>query len=214
MKRGLSAREIALAGVSSALVTLATLALRIHIPATSGYFNLGEAAIYTIALFFGPRVAAIAGGVGSAVADIVGGYALYAPATLAIKAAEGWVVGALRGKGSRRHKVLTLVPALACLVSALLVEQSLVRVAVWFVIGAVAGIAAAILAPGDLLAMLAGGAVMVTGYFVYEAAIVGAGALSEVPWNIGQVTVGVLAASAIRSAVEKRLPSFTGGAWA
>lgn len=65
VRRCLSAREMALAGVSSALVALATLAPRVHITATSGYFNMGEAAICTIDLLFGPRLAAVAGNVGA-----------------------------------------------------------------------------------------------------------------------------------------------------
>jgi len=42
--------KLALAAVFAALVCVATLALVISIPATSGYFNLGETVIYIAAL--------------------------------------------------------------------------------------------------------------------------------------------------------------------
>lgn len=67
----------------------------IPIPATSGYFNVGETTIYVAALLFGPFVGAFAGGVGAALSDIYLGYIIYAPATLVIKTAEGAIVGFL-----------------------------------------------------------------------------------------------------------------------
>lgn len=69
--------------------------LSIYVPATRGYFNIGEAMVYTTALLFGPFVGAFAGGVGSMLADILLGYAMYAPGTLVIKAAEGAIVGSI-----------------------------------------------------------------------------------------------------------------------
>jgi len=54
------------------------------------------------ALLFGPIVGGNAGGLGSMLADLILGYAHYAPATLVIKGFEGLVVGFL---GSRTPKV-------------------------------------------------------------------------------------------------------------
>lgn len=67
----------------------------IYVPATRGFFNIGETMVYTTALLFGPAIGAFAGGVGSMTADILLGYLHYAPATLFIKACEGWIVGVL-----------------------------------------------------------------------------------------------------------------------
>jgi uncharacterized membrane protein len=86
--------NIAMAAVFSALVCIATIIFRIEIPATSGYFNIGETIIYITALLFGPFVGAFAGGLGSAIADMVG-YPVFAPGTLVIKGFEGAIVGFL-----------------------------------------------------------------------------------------------------------------------
>ncbi|MFT5088746.1 MAG: putative membrane protein [Candidatus Latescibacterota bacterium] len=76
-----------------ALVATATMVLRLPTPATEGYINLGDVVIVAAALLFGPWAGAVAGGVGSAMADVLGGYAHWAPFTLCIKALEGAIVG-------------------------------------------------------------------------------------------------------------------------
>ncbi len=81
--------------VFTVLVFAATLVVQVYQPFTGGYFNLGESVIYVAALVFGPWVAGIAGGVGAALADAVSGYSIFAPATLLIKFAEGFIAGLL-----------------------------------------------------------------------------------------------------------------------
>lgn len=87
--------RVSVAAVFTALVCASTMVLSIYLPATRGYFNIGETMIYITALIFGPYVGAFAGGVGSMLADIFLGYGHYAPATLVIKACEGAIVGFL-----------------------------------------------------------------------------------------------------------------------
>jgi uncharacterized membrane protein len=89
----MSTRQIALVALLIALVAAATLAVRIPVPATQGYINLGDSMVYVAALLFGPLTGMLAGGVGSALADLIGGYAQFAPYTLLIKGLEGLVVG-------------------------------------------------------------------------------------------------------------------------
>ncbi len=79
----------------TALVFVATVILQIYSPATRGYFDLGEVAIYSIAAVLNPAETAIAAGIGSAMADALTGYAYYAPGTLVIKATEGFAVAIL-----------------------------------------------------------------------------------------------------------------------
>jgi uncharacterized membrane protein len=71
--------QIALTVVFTALVTAATMVLSVYFPLTRGYFNLGETMVYLSALVGGPFVGAFAGGVGSALADILLGYNAFAP---------------------------------------------------------------------------------------------------------------------------------------
>jgi uncharacterized membrane protein len=77
----------------AAIIMLATM---IYIPlgAGGGYLNPGDSMIYAAAWFLGP-LAAAAGAIGSALADVILGYAIYAPATFIIKGLMGLVVGLL-----------------------------------------------------------------------------------------------------------------------
>ncbi|MEM2107728.1 MAG: ECF transporter S component [Candidatus Bathyarchaeia archaeon] len=91
--------KLALATIFAALVFTVTSQIPpIPIPATSGYFNVGETIIYVAALLFGPFVGALAGGVGAALADIYLGFSIFAPGTLVIKGIEGAIVGFLNLK--------------------------------------------------------------------------------------------------------------------
>ncbi len=58
----LGTKEIAAIAVMGALATVATMVFAFPIPATSGYFNFGDAIVMSTALIFGPVVGAIAGG--------------------------------------------------------------------------------------------------------------------------------------------------------
>jgi len=89
--------NLAVGTVFVALVCIATLVLTVSVPATSGYFNVGETIIYVAALLFGPYVAAFAGGLGAAIADMLVA-PIFAPATLVIKGCEGAIVGFLNKK--------------------------------------------------------------------------------------------------------------------
>jgi len=81
--------------IYTALTFIATVLLVIETPATGGYFNLGEAAIYAIAALTPPLITAVAAGLGPAIADVVLGFWYFAPATFVIKFCEGYVVSTL-----------------------------------------------------------------------------------------------------------------------
>ncbi len=156
---GVKPRELTAAAIFAALTFIVTRYTAIPIPATKGYFNLGEVVIYIAALTFGPAVGLVAGGYGSALADY-----LAAPQfmffTLVIKGLEGYLVGWLAR------------PTTA----------------------------------GRLRATVIGGTWMVTGYFLAEtlfARVLGiaptpatavAAALTELPFNVVQVTAGIVVA--------------------
>jgi uncharacterized membrane protein len=95
------ALKIAVAAVFAALVFVATYSFVISIPATSGYFNLGETIIYVVALIFGPLAGALAGGIGAMIADILLA-AQFAPGTLIVKGFEGALVGFVNQKLHKR----------------------------------------------------------------------------------------------------------------
>ena len=103
--------KIATAAIFAALVAAATLLFIIPIPATSGYFNLGETLIYIAALLFGPLVGAIAG-TGATIADALVA-TQFAPGTFTIKAIEGFLVGFLYKKLVQKTKSFTLSATIA-----------------------------------------------------------------------------------------------------
>ncbi len=158
-------RDLAAGAIFVALTFVVTRYTVIPIPATKGYFNLGEVVIYVAAIVFGRFVGAAAGGIGSALADIAAGASQFAPFTLVVKGLEGYLVGRLAGQTTSSR----------------------------------------------LLATAVGGAVMVSGYFLSEVlfaqtlgiaptarAAVGA-ALTELPFNLVQVAVGMIVALPVAS---------------
>ena len=100
------AREAAASGIMAALVCVATLLIQIPIPATEGFFNIGDAMVMVASLTFGPIVGGLAGGVGSALADALGGWYTWVPFTLVIKGAEGVVAGLIAGREKTNRRVL------------------------------------------------------------------------------------------------------------
>jgi uncharacterized membrane protein len=111
--------KLALAAIFGALATVVTMSIAIPIPATSGYFNFGEAIVYTAALVFGPFVGGFTGG-SIAIADIiVPGAAQFAPGTLVIKSLEGLIVGFLNRKLQKRISSLGLSAAISVVVGGL-----------------------------------------------------------------------------------------------
>lgn len=94
----MSPRMLATTGLFTALVAVVTMSFSVYVPATRGFFNIGDSMVFLTALLFGPITGAFAGGVGSAIADLMLGYSYYAPATLVIKGSEGYIVGWLSNK--------------------------------------------------------------------------------------------------------------------
>jgi uncharacterized membrane protein len=86
---------IVFAGVTAAL----TLVIRIPIPGTGGYLNLGDMAVIFCGLFIGGFWGGLAGGLGSATADLIGGFFIFAPVTFVAKGLEGIISGTLGRKG-------------------------------------------------------------------------------------------------------------------
>lgn len=95
--------KVAIASVFAAIVCVVTLVFIVNIPATNGYFNVGETMIYVAALLFGPLIGAFAGGVGASIADLLVA-PVFAPGTLVIKACEGTIVGFLSKRFGQTSK--------------------------------------------------------------------------------------------------------------
>ncbi|RDE17878.1 MAG: ECF transporter S component [Candidatus Thorarchaeota archaeon] len=95
---------VALLAVLTALTTVATLILAIPFPTTQGYFNLGDSLVMISGFLLGPLGGFVAGGVGSAMADLIAA-PTYAPITLLSKGLEGALVGLFSRRTRRDTKL-------------------------------------------------------------------------------------------------------------
>lgn len=95
--------ETAVIASLMALTAVTTLFVRVPIPATNGYFNIGDVFIILAGLWLGPKAGFVVGAFGSAIADAIG-YPVYIPATFIVKGFEGFITGTL-AKGSSTLKL-------------------------------------------------------------------------------------------------------------
>ncbi|EMT37995.1 Uncharacterized membrane protein [Thermoanaerobacter thermohydrosulfuricus] len=93
-----------------ALVTIGTMVIQIPTPATKGYINVGDSFIFLSSALFGPAMGFVTGGIGSALADLLSGYAYWSPWTFIIKGIEGLIVGLMYKKYTKEYlKVVSLI---------------------------------------------------------------------------------------------------------
>lgn len=89
----MNTQKTVLTGLMVALVCICTMVIQIPIAGTGGYVNIGDSMIFISSIFLGPINGMIAGGIGSAMADVFSGYSQWALFTLFIKGFEGFIVG-------------------------------------------------------------------------------------------------------------------------
>lgn len=88
-------QNLVLTGLLMALVTVGTMMISIPVPATHGYVHGGDMMIFLAAVLFGKKKGALAGGVGSAIADLLLGYSQWIIPTLIVKGIMGYLIGSL-----------------------------------------------------------------------------------------------------------------------
>ena len=90
-------RQIVTAALGIALVFAFTSFVNVRLPiaANGGLIHLGNVPLFIIAILSGRRLGALAGGLGMALFDVVGGWLLWAPFTLVIVGLMGYSVGAI-----------------------------------------------------------------------------------------------------------------------
>lgn len=77
-------KTLVIASLLAALVCIATMLIKIPSP-LKGYLNLGDGVVLLCGFMLSPVYGFLAAGIGSALADLLLGYATYAPATFLIK---------------------------------------------------------------------------------------------------------------------------------
>ena len=91
MDKKFSAKDLTVTAAAAALVFLTTYTFKI--PAPSGYTHLGDCMIFISVLLLGTKRGALAGGIGAALADALGGYTQYILPTFFIKAIMAVIMG-------------------------------------------------------------------------------------------------------------------------
>jgi uncharacterized membrane protein len=181
-KQALDPRQVATAAVMTAVVFAVTLAVRINTPIV-GYIHLGDAPLFFAAFAFGPWIGAIAGGLGTALADIAGGYPQWALISFLVHGLQGLLVGATFFLLRRQQRSVAAVG-----------DSNRANGAVQ-------------LAIGFLLGVIAGGVVVVAGYYLGAIVLVGKGeAALEVPFNTVQVLAGSILGIILYLAVRRAYP--------
>ena len=103
MTERFSTKKLVLSALFAALACVATMSIRIPTPGTGGYIHPGDAIVILCGVFLDPVSAFLAAGIGSCMADLLGGYFIYVPITFVIKGLVAFsashVCGRLRAKG-------------------------------------------------------------------------------------------------------------------
>ena len=99
-----SLKKIVMAALFAALACAATMSIRIPTPGTGGYIHPGDAIVILSGVVLGPVWGLLAGGIGSALADLLGGYLTYVPITFVIKGLVALTAGLIYQKIGKTKK--------------------------------------------------------------------------------------------------------------
>ena len=91
-------KKLTYSGIMTAFVLISTFIVQIPLSLTGGYIHIGDAFVLLSGVILGPIYGALAAGIGSALADILGGYSSWALPTFIIKAVMAAIVGILAKK--------------------------------------------------------------------------------------------------------------------
>lgn len=110
-------KQLAYAALGIALVFICTVFVNVRLPiaANGGLIHLGNVPLFIIAILYGRRLGALAGGIGMALFDVVGGWFLWAPFTLIVVGLMGYTVGAICEK-NQTIKAYVLALIAACII--------------------------------------------------------------------------------------------------
>lgn len=168
--------SLVLAALFSALICIATVFLTVATPIASGYINIGDCFVFASIILLPTGYSMLCAGIGSALADLISGHAIYSPASFVIKALMALVA----------HLIYT--KAKNAIVSKPHNKKN-----------------NTILLFSKLLASFVAESIMCFGYFAYEALIFGYGlsASANLIPNAVQAVVGIILSVVLATAIEK-----------
>ena len=139
-----------ISGIFAALVFVVTAYL--HIPTYNGYVHIGDAFIFLAACILPTPYAVGVGAMGAMLADVLTGYAIWAPGSIMIKALSAMLFSSKTKKIVSLRNTLMLIPTTAICAGGYYIYEVIITGSF---IGALAGI------PGSLVQSVASGIVFV-----------------------------------------------------
>lgn len=115
MNKKMTTFSLCCGALMAAVVCVMTMVIQIPIPL--GYAHLGDAFILLTVAFLGRREGVWAGGLGSAMADLLTGYTQWVIPTFIIKALLAWIAGTLMFEKDGSFRLFSVRNALAAVVS-------------------------------------------------------------------------------------------------
>ena len=100
----LNVKKLVMTALFAALAWVATMSIRIPTLGTNGYIHPGDAVVILSGIILGPVYGFLAGGIGSAMADLLGGYFIYVPITLIIKGLIALISGIIYQRFGKTKK--------------------------------------------------------------------------------------------------------------
>ena len=104
MNNNTNLKQIVMTALFAALACVATMSIRIPTPGTGGYIHPGDAIVILSGVILGPVWGLLAAGIGSAMADPLGGYFIYVPITFAVKGLIAFIAGMIYHKLGKTSK--------------------------------------------------------------------------------------------------------------
>ena len=93
MKTKSNTSKVVMTALMMCMIMVATMFIRVPIPGTQGYVHMGDAMIFLSVLILGWKYGAVAAAFGSMLADVVGGFAMWAPWSFCIKGVMALIMG-------------------------------------------------------------------------------------------------------------------------
>lgn len=106
MNTGKNTTKIVMTALMIAIITVSVMLIKVPIPFTQGYVHLGDAMIIMAVMVLGWKYGAVAGAIGAALGDILGGFPVWAPWTFAIKGVMAIILGLMIAKGLEKQKAM------------------------------------------------------------------------------------------------------------
>ena len=110
-------KPLVYAALGIALVFICTVFVNLRLPvaANGGLIHLGNVPLFVIAILYGRWLGALAGGIGMALFDVMGGWLLWAPFTLVIVGLMGYTVGVI-GEKTQSFQGYVFAMVVACII--------------------------------------------------------------------------------------------------